>query len=298
MGHKQKQIRIKYMEPEKEYWDIVIKPKTEKFSLNFSEVWKYRDLVVMYIRRDIVTMYKQTVLGPLWYVIQPIFSTLMMMFVFGGIAGIPTDGIPHPVFYMSGIMMWNYFSECLGRSSGTFTGNAGVFSKVYFPRLVVPISGLISSLVKLAIQIGLFLCVYFYFFTTSDSLHPNVTLLLFPYLIFLSAIMGFGIGIIISSMTTKYRDLNYFFGFIVSLWMYITPVVYPLSEVAAKAGEYGWIVEFNPMTPIVEATRYAFTGAGEFSWYGILYSTIIAVVTSIIGIWVFNKIERRFIDTV
>lgn len=286
------------MEPEKEHWDIIIKPKSKTFSLNLDEVWKYRDLVVMYIRRDIVTMYKQTILGPLWYVIQPIFSTIMMMFVFGGIASIPTDGIPQPVFYLSGIMMWNYFSECLGRSSGTFSGNAGVFSKVYFPRLVVPISGLISTLVKLAIQIGLFVCVYLYFYTSDGSLQPNITLLLFPYLLFITAIMAFGIGILISSMTTKYRDLAYFFGFIVSLWMYITPIAYPLSEVASKAGNYAWIVEYNPMTPIVEAIRYSCTGAGVFSWDGILYSSVVAVVMSILGIWIFNKIERRFIDTV
>lgn len=286
------------MEPEKEHWDIIIKPKTETFSLNLSEVWKYRDLVVMYIRRDIVTMYKQTILGPLWYVIQPIFTTIMMMFVFGGIAGIPTDGIPQPVFYMSGIMMWNYFNECLGRSSGTFASNAGVFSKVYFPRLVVPISGLISSLVKLIIQIILFLCLYSYFYVTEATFHPNMTLILFPYLVFICAIMGFGIGIVISSMTTKYRDLNYFFGFIVSLWMYATPIAYPLSEVYEKAGKYSWVVEYNPMTPIVEAVRYSLTGAGVFSWEGILYSTTVAVVMSIIGIWIFNKIERRFIDTV
>lgn len=286
------------MEPEKEHWDIVIKPKSEKFSLNLDEVWKYRDLVVMYIRRDIVTMYKQTILGPLWYLIQPIFTTVMYMFVFGGIAGIPTDGIPQPVFYLSGIMLWNYFSECLGRSSSTFGGNAGVFSKVYFPRLVVPISGLISSLLKLGIQLLLFLSVYFYFYLKGSNLEPNLTLLFLPLLVVIVAIMAFGIGIIMSSMTTKYRDLGFFFGFLVSLSFYAIPVVYPLSEIPEKVGRFKWIVEYNPLTPIIEGIRYSFTGAGEFSYWGILYSLVVATVIALIGIVVFNKIERRFIDTV
>jgi lipopolysaccharide transport system permease protein len=287
------------MESEKEHWDIIIKPQTKKFSLNLNEVWKYRDLIRMYIRRDIVTMYKQTILGPLWYIIQPIFTTIMYMFVFGGIAGISTDGIPQPVFYLSGIMLWNYFGECLGRSSSTFGGNAGVFSKVYFPRLVVPISGLISGLVKLAIQVSLFLIVYFYYIQKGVDIHPNGYLLfLFPLLIIISAIMGFGIGIIISSMTTKYRDLAFFFGFITYLWMYATPIIYPLSAIPEKVSDYKWIVEYNPMTPIIETTRYIFTGMGQFSWSGICYSSIIAIGISIIGIWLFNKIERKFIDVV
>lgn len=286
------------MESEKEHWDIVIKPRSSNFSLNLDEIWKYRDLIRMYIHRDIVTMYKQTVLGPLWYVIQPIFTTVMYMLVFGGIAGIATDGVPQPVFYLSGLILWNYFTECLGRSSGTFSSNANVFSKVYFPRLVVPISGLVSSLVKLGIQVALFLAVYIYFYYKGDVALPNTMVLLVPLLILITAMLGFGIGIVISSLTTKYRDLTFLFGFIVSLWIYATPIAYPLSAIPAKVGNFKWVVEYNPMTPVVEAMRYAFTGSGQFSWFGVMYSLIFAVIISVIGIWIFNKIERKFIDVV
>lgn len=287
------------MEPEKDNWDIVIKPRGSNFSLNFKEVWRYRDLVTMYIRRDIVTMYKQTVLGPIWYIIQPLFTALMYMFVFGGIAKIPTDGLPPMLFYLSGILCWSYFAECLGRSSGTFAANAGVFSKVYFPRLVVPISGLISNLLKFGIQVALFLGVYaYYYFYEGVDIQPNMYILLFPLLILMSAGMGFGFGIIISSMTTKYRDLNILFGFIMQLWMYATPIIYPLSAIPQKVQNFKWIVELNPMTSIVEAMRYSFMGEGSFSWGAIGYSFIVTIVVVIIGSWIFNKVERSFIDVV
>lgn len=287
------------MEPEKDHWDIIIKPRGSNFSLNFKEVWRYRDLITMYIRRDIVTMYKQTVLGPIWYIIQPLFTALMYMFVFGGIAKIPTDGLPQMLFYLSGILCWSYFSECLGRSSGTFAANAGVFSKVYFPRLVVPISGLISNLLKFAIQVALFLGVYaYYYFYKGIDIQPNIYILLFPLLILMSAGMGFGFGIIISSMTTKYRDLNILFGFIMQLWMYATPIIYPLSAIPEKVQNFKWIVELNPMTSIVETMRYSSMGEGAFSWGAIGYSFIVTIVVVIIGSWIFNKVERSFIDVV
>lgn len=287
------------MEPEKEHWDIVIKPRGSNFSLNFKEVWRYRDLVNMYIRRDIVTMYKQTVLGPIWYVIQPLFTTFMYMFVFGGIAKISTDGLPQMLFYLSGILCWSYFAECLGRSSGTFSTNAGVFSKVYFPRLVVPISGLISNLLKLGIQLALFLAVYAYYYFCKDvNIQPNIHILLFPLLILMSAGLGLGFGIIISSMTTKYRDLAILFSFVVQLWMYATPIIYPLSAIPQRVQGFKWIVELNPMTSIVETMRYSFMGEGAFSWGALGYSFIITVLVIIIGSWVFNKVERSFIDVV
>ncbi|MBD8390048.1 ABC transporter permease [Dysgonomonas sp. BGC7] len=286
------------MEADKEHWDIVIKPRGSNFSLNIKEVWKYRDLVRMYVHRDIVTAYKQTILGPIWYVIQPLFTAFMYMFVFGGIAKISTDGLPQILFYLSNILCWSYFSECLGRASGTFAANAGVFSKVYFPRLVVPISGVISNLLKFAIQLGLFLIVYIYFYAKGANIQPNIHILLFPLLVFMSAGLGFGFGIIISSMTTKYRDLAILFGFVTQLWMYATPIIYPLSAIPAKASAFKWIIELNPMTPIVETMRYAFLGQGVFSWYSIGYSLIVTIVIMIIGTWTFNKMERSFIDIV
>lgn len=286
------------MESEKEHWDIVIKPQSSNFSLNYKEVWKYRDLIKRYIHRDIVTAYKQTVLGPIWYLIQPFFMTAMYMFVFGGIANISTDGLPQMLFYMSGILCWNYFGDCLGKAQSTFTANACVFSKVYFPRLVVPISGVISGMVRLAIQFGLFICIFLYYYLNGTSIHPNIYILLFPLLIIMTAFMGLGFGIIISSMTTKYRDLSIIFGFVTYLWMYATPIIYPLSAVPESYNKYKWIIELNPMTSIVETTRYAFMGEGAFSWASLGYSFGVTVAVVIIGTWMFNKIERSFIDVV
>lgn len=286
------------MEPEKEHWDIEIKPRGSNFSLNLKEVWRYRDLLMMYVRRDIVTMYKQTILGPLWFIIQPLFTTIMFMFVFGGIAGISTDGLPQMLFYLSGILCWNYFSECLNKTSTTFSANAGVFSKVYFPRLVVPISITISNLVKFGIQLVLFLSVYLYFYLNGASIAPNYHILLFPVLIIMLAGLALGFGIIISAMTTKYRDLSFLFSFIVQLWMYASPVIYPLSLMKEKYENYMWIIELNPITSIIEAMRYGFMGEGLFSWSGLLYSFLFTIVVVIIGAWTFNKVERSFVDVV
>ncbi|NDV69044.1 ABC transporter permease [Dysgonomonas sp. 25] len=282
----------------KEHWDLVIKPQSKLFTLNLKEVWTYRDLVQMYIRRDIVTMYKQTILGPLWFVIQPLFTSILFMFVFGGVAQISTDGLPQMLFYLSGILTWTYFADCLNKSSGTFSSNAGVFSKVYFPRLVVPISSIISNLVKLGIQLLLFLGIYLYFYLNGAKVHFTEYIFLFPVLIMMSAGLGFGIGIIVSSLTTKYRDLAILFTFIVQLWMYVTPVIYPLSIMEENYAKYMWIIQLNPMTSIVETTRYAFMGVGTFTWASLLYSFVFTVVIMLIGIITFNKIERRFIDIV
>lgn len=286
------------MNSPQENWDIVIKPRGRKFTLNLKELWQYRDLLQMYVRRDIVTMYKQTILGPLWFLIQPIFTTVMYMFVFGGIANISTDGLPQMLFYLSGILCWSYFSECMNRSSSTFSGNAGVFSKVYFPRLVVPISGLISNLVKLVIQLLLFLAIYIYFYNNGANIHITKHILLFPVLILMLAGLGFGFGIIISSLTTKYRDLSILFGFVVQLWMYATPIVYPLSIMKENYANYMWIIQLNPLTSIMEATRYAFMGVGTFSWASLSYSFVFTIIIVLIGTVTFNKVERSFIDVV
>lgn len=287
------------MKSEKGYWDIVIKPRENNFSLNIGEIWKYRDLIKRYIHRDIVTAYKQTVLGPLWYIIQPLFTTITYMFLFGGIANIPTDGLPQPLFYMSGILLWNYFAECLGRAQGTFLSNAGVFSKVYFPRMVVPISGAISTMLKLAIQIATFIVMYLYYIYIKDvSIAPNIYILLVPLLILMIACFAIGTGIIISSMTTKYRDVGILIGFLVSLWMFITPIVYPLSVMSERYSEYKWIIALNPLSPIVETFRFATMGTGEFSWASLCYSFGVTVVVMIAGMGVFNKVERNFIDVV
>lgn len=286
------------METEKEHWDIEIKPRGSNFSLNIKEVWQYRDLLQMYVRRDVVTIYKQTVLGPLWFIIQPLFTTIMYMFVFGNIAQIPTDGLPPPLFYLSGILCWGYFSDCMGKASGTFLGNAGVFSKVYFPRLVVPISGVISNLVRLIIQLGLFLAVYFYFVYNGTDIKPNIYILFFPLLVLMLAGLGLGFGILISSVTTKYRDMAILFGFVTGLWMYATPIIYPLSVMKEKYEEYMWIIQLNPLTSIVEALRYGFMGAGTVDWFWLGYSFVVTIIVIILGSWVFNKVERSFIDVV
>ena len=286
------------METEKEHWDIEIKPRGSNFSLNIKEVWQYRDLLQMYVRRDVVTIYKQTVLGPLWFIIQPLFTTIMYMFVFGNIAQIPTDGLPQPLFYLSGILCWGYFSDCMGKASGTFLGNAEVFSKVYFPRLVVPISGVISNLVRLIIQLGLFLAVYFYFVYNGTDIKPNIYILFFPLLVLMLAGLGLGFGILISSVTTKYRDMAILFGFVTGLWMYATPIIYPLSVMKEKYEEYMWIIQLNPLTSIVEALRYGFMGAGTVDWFWLGYSFIVTIIVIILGSWVFNKVERSFIDVV
>lgn len=279
-------------------WDIVIKPKEKGIHLHLKEVWRYKDLLYLYVKRDFISAYKQTILGPLWFFIQPIFSTLIFTLVFGGIAQISTDGLPPMLFYMGGVLCWNYFTDCLSRSSGTFMGNANVFSKVYFPRLVVPIAGLISALLKMFIQLLLFFSIYTYFLFTGFQIGVNSYVLLFPLLIIMMAGIGFGVGIIISSVTIKYRDLNILFSFAIGLMMYITPIIYPLSAIPAKYGAFKWIIQLNPLSSVVEAFRFGMLGTGELSWGGLLYSGIFTVVIVLIGIVIFNKVERRFIDIV
>ena len=281
-----------------EKWDFVIENRSNPFSLEFKEVWRYRDLLTMYVKRDIVTFYKQTILGPLWFVIQPVFTTLMFMFVFGGIAGISTDGIPQAVFYLSGLVCWNYFSDCLTKCSDTFNANQQIFGKVYFPRLIVPLSITVSNLIKMTIQLGLFLVVYIYYYVKLDCFHINPTILLFPLLILMLGCLGLGLGLIISSMTTKYRDLRFMISFGVQLWMYITPVIYPLSVMKNNYSHYMWVIVANPLTSILETFKYGFTGVGVFDWGYLVYSFIFTLVVLLLGILVFNRVQKNFMDVI
>ena len=283
---------------EQNNWDIIIQPNTKLFSLNLTEVWRYKDLLYMYVKRDIVTLYKQTILGPLWYIIQPLMTTIMFMFVFGGIAGISTDGLPQPLFYMAGILCWNYFSECLTRCADTFNANQNVFGKVYFPRLVVPLSIAISSLLKMAIQFALFIAIYLFYIFQGYS--PQITwyILLFPLLIIMLAGLGLGFGLLISSMTTKYRDLKFLVSFGVQLWMYITPVIYPLSVLKNNYPQYVWAIVINPLTAVIETFKIGFLGQGTFSWTYLIYSIIFTIFIMTWGIVTFNKVQRSFMDTI
>ena len=287
---------------ENENWTTVIKPRTGLFEVNLKELWDYRDLWTLFVKRTITVQYKQTVLGPLWWFIQPVLTVIMYMVVFGGIAGIPTDGVPQPLFYLGGVCMWQYFSTCLTGTSNTFVSNSGIFGKVYFPRLIMPLSTVTSNLVRFAIQLGLFVVVYVYYAFIGQAPSPNWYLLLLPLLVLMLAGLALGFGIIISSMTTKYRDLQILFSFFVQLWMYATPIVYPLSQVAGKKAmgmDLQLIMCLNPVTPIIETFKYGALSAGEFiGWGWLAYSFIFMIVTLGLGILIFNKVQKSFMDTV
>ncbi len=289
---------------QEEKWDIVIKPKDKLFSVDIKELWAYRDLCSLFVKRSIITRYKQTILGPLWFIIQPALTVIMYMVVFGGIAGIPTDGVPRPLFYLAGTCTWSYFSNCLNSTSNTFVSNANIFGKVYFPRLVMPISSVISNLLQLGIQFGFFVIVYV-IYTFTDPLctaHLTWYALFFPIVVVLLAGLALGFGTIISSMTTKYRDLQILFSFLVSLWMYATPIVYPLSQTQGKfflGLPVHDIMCLNPVTPVIEIFKYGFLGCGEFiGWGWVLYSFVFMIVLLGLGIVVFNKVQKSFMDTV
>lgn len=280
------------------YWDTTITNRNSLMSLELNEVWRYRDLLRMYVKRDIITFYKQTILGPLWFIIQPLFTTIIFMFVFGGLAGISTDGIPQAVFYLGGLVCWNYFQDCLTKCADTFNANQAIFGKVYFPRLVVPLSIVISNLIKMAIQFCLFIAVYLYFFVTGIDFGANVTLLLVPLLILMLGFLGLGFGMIISSMTTKYRDLRFLITFGVQLWMYATPVIYPLSVMKETYPQYIWVLVANPLTAILETFKYAFTGVGVFNWIYLVYSFAFTVIVMLLGVIIFNRVQRNFMDVI
>lgn len=280
-----------------ENWYLVIKPKHRFFDIGLKEVWQYRDLVMMFVKRDIASQYKQTILGPLWLLIQPLMTTLTYLVIFGNIAQLSTDGQPKVLFYMSGVIIWSYFANCLTKTSETFTANANLFGKVYFPRLTVPFSILVSNLVTFLIQLGLFALIYLYMFLVSPIILPHWSgLFIIPILVVIMAILGMGLGIIISSLTTKYRDLRFLVSFGVQLLMYATPVVYPVSMLAEK--KWGFLIIYNPMSPILEGFRFATLGSGSIEFGYLVYSAVCSLLVLGIGAILFTKVEKTFMDTV
>jgi len=275
--------------------NTIIKPNNKLFEIDFKEIWEYRDLLSLFIKRDIITQYKQTILGPAWFFVQPAITTFMYMVVFGGIAKIPTDGLPQPLFYLAGIVCWQYFADSLNKTSSTFTANQAIFGKVYFPRLIIPLSIVSSGLLRMGIQFILFIIVYIYFLYSGVQVSPNIFVLLIPFLIIILAGLSCGFGIIISSMTTKYRDLTILFTFIVQLWMYVTPIIYPLSTMSPNKQR---IMLLNPITAIVETFKFGTMGVGTFSWGNLGYSFGFMIIILVIGIVMFNKIQRSFMDTI
>jgi lipopolysaccharide transport system permease protein len=279
-------------------WDLEITPENKMFDLKLKDVWQYRDLLLLLVRRDFISFYKQTILGPLWFFIQPLFTTIIYTFIFGSLANISTDELPQPLFYLAGITAWNYFSDCLTKTSTVFTANASLFGKVYFPRLIVPLSIVLSNLIRFGVQMLLFFIMMAVYWARGASFHPNAWLILFPVLLLLMAMLGLGLGMIISAMTTKYRDLSFLIAFGIQLSMYLTTVIYPLSTVKAKYPHYLWVVEYNPMTSIIETFRYGFLGKGTFTILSLGITTAITIIILLIGIVIFNRVERTFIDTV
>ena len=277
-------------------WTLIIRPHEKLWKLNLKEVWAYRDLIELFVKRNIVVQYKQTILGPLWYLIQPILTVIMNMVVFGGIAHMSTDGVPQALFYMAGNVCWFYFSDCLNQTSSTFVTNQAMFGKVYFPRMVVPISTVISNLLRFGIQVLLFVAFYLYFWISGAAVALTWAILLMPLLILMLAGLGLGFGILVSSLTTKYRDLTILFTFIVQLWMYATPIVYPMSMVTNET--LRTVIMLNPMTAVVEAFKYATLGQGYFSWGALGYSFAFMSALLLWGTVVFNKVQRSFMDTV
>ena len=276
-------------------WDLVIDARHRLLAIPFREIWQYRDLLLLLVRRDFVALYKQTILGPLWFLIQPILTSVVFTIIFGNIAKISTDGLPQILFYMSGITCWNYFAECLTKTSETFNVNANIFVKVYFPRIVMPISLVVSGLLKFAVQFALFICFFIWFFVSGSPVHFTAGFFFFPLLILVMGMWGLGLGMIISSLTTKYRDLRFLLQFGIQLMMYATPIIYPMSSVPEK---YQWVIFFNPMTAIVETFRYGFLGSGSLNIPMLIYSGLASVVTLGIGTIIFNRVEKTFMDTV
>ncbi|WP_300438589.1 ABC transporter permease [Christiangramia sp.] len=279
-------------------WLYEITPKRKLIDLNFREIWRYRDLLILFVKRNIVTVYKQTILGPLWYFIQPMFTAITFTLVFNNIANIPTGNVPPFLFNLAGITAWNYFSQCFTGTSDTFRANAGIFGKVYFPRVIMPLSNVITNLFKFGIQIGVLIIVYLYVIWSGKEISPNSNLLLFPVYVLMMALLGLGLGMIISAFTTKYRDLNVLVGFATSLLVYFSAVPYPLSEVSEKMPDWDWVVKYNPLTQIIEGFRYMILDTGIFTWSGFFYTLVISIVLFLFGLIIFNRTEKNFIDTV
>jgi lipopolysaccharide transport system permease protein len=278
-----------------EHWTEVINPGTGLFDLRLDEIWRYRDLVLMFVRRDFVANYKQTILGPIWFFLQPLLTTVTFVLIFGRVAGLSTDGLPMIAFYLAGITIWNYFAETLNKTASVFKDNAQMFGKVYFPRLTMPVSIVISNLVRLGIQFGLFLIVVAYYYFYKGAIQPNLYILLTPFLVLIMGLLGLGLGMMISALTNKYKDLIFLLTFGVQLAMYATPVIYPISSLSDK---YRSLLMLNPMAPIVETFRFAYLGSGTFSWLYLGYSFVFSVMVLLAGTVIFNKVEKSFTDTV
>ncbi|WP_339921216.1 ABC transporter permease [uncultured Flavobacterium sp.] len=279
-------------------WLFEITPKNKFFSLNLKEVWQYRDLLLLFVKRDVVTVYKQTVLGPLWYLIQPLFTSIIFTIIFNNVAGIGTGTVPPFLFNLAGITVWNYFTACLTGTSNTFGANAGIFGKVYFPRLIVPISIVISNLIKFGIQFLIFIAFYIYYYAQGAAISLNAAAALFPLLIVLMGVLGLGMGMFISSLVTKYRDFSYLISFGVQLLMYLSAVMYPMALIKEKIPSYGWLVQYNPLAYVIETARYMLLNVGQISVFGLLYTFIVTVFVFLVGVLIFNKTEKSFIDTV
>lgn len=283
------------MTEQKQVWTEEIKAESSLLAINFKEIWHYRDLLIMLVKRDFITFYKQTILGPLWFIVQPILTTIIFIVLFGNIAKLSTDGIPQLAFYLAGITIWNYFSESLTKTSSVFTSNASIFGKVYFPRLIMPLSIVVSGLMKFAVQFGLFILVVLYYTFVEQSIHPNLWVLFTPVLIVLMALFALGVGMLFSSLTTKYKDLSFLIAFGIQLFMYITPVVYPSSALPEK---FQFLGKINPLSSIFECFRYGYLGTGTFTIADLLISTLVIVFLFFTGVLVFNKVEKSFMDTV
>jgi lipopolysaccharide transport system permease protein len=276
-------------------WDIIIGEGKEPYGLNIGEILRYKDLLRMFIVKDVITVYKQTILGPIWFVVQPIMTTLIYTVVFGQLANIPTDGVPKILFYLGGITLWNYFSDTLSLGSKTFTENANVFGKVFFPRIILPLSKTISGLIKYFIQFGLFLVCWFYFLVIRPEIHPNAYILFFPVILLTVSVLSLGIGLIVTSLTTKYRDLTFLISFAIQLLMYATPVIYPISVAPSTKQVYLWL---NPLSSLFELFKYGFLGKGTVDLFWVCYSILFTGIVFVIGVVIFTRIEKKFIDTV
>jgi lipopolysaccharide transport system permease protein len=280
-------------------WLFEIKPKNNTFNLNLKEVWRYRDLLLLFVKRDIVTVYKQTILGPLWYLIQPLFTAIIFTLIFNNVAGIKTGAIPPFLFNLAGIMIWNYFTSCLNDTSDTFKKNASIFGKVYFPRLIVPLSIVISNLVKFGIQFFIFIAFYLYYvFIQEMQVELTIYTLFFPLLVVVMGLLGLGLGMIISSLVTKYRDLSFLVGFGVQLLMYVSAVMYPMALLKVKLPKFGWLIEYNPLAYVIEASRFMLLNEGVISIFGMVYTFLSTVLIFFLGLLMFNRTEKSFIDTV
>ncbi|HWZ02853.1 MAG TPA: ABC transporter permease [Mucilaginibacter sp.] len=284
--------------PEEEIWDIEISPRNNLLDLKLKDVWHYRDLLVLLVRRDFVAFYKQTVLGPLWFFLQPLATIILFNFVFANIAKISTGSIPPPVFYLAGTIIWNYFSDCLTKTSTVFKDNSAMLGKVYFPRLIMPLSIVLSNLIRFGVQFTLFLLLMVIYGIKGYPIHPNFYLLLFPALIVLIAALGLGLGMMISAVTTKYRDLTFVVSFAVPLLMYTTTVIYPLSVAQAKYPKYSWLIKYNPITVVIETFRKGFLGEGSFNWILLGFAAGATIIIVFIGTIIFNRVEKNFVDTV